>query len=47
MDDLISVFKNEDFDLSRVDKYLNYQLEYIDDKSTIRLVDFLFNEDSH
>lgn len=47
MDDLISVFKNEDFDLSRVDKYLNYQLEYIDDKSTIRLVDFLFNEDNH
>ncbi len=47
MDELISVFKNNDFDLSRVDKYLNYQLEYIDDKSTIRLVDFLFNEDSH
>ena len=46
MDDLISVFKNEDFDLSRVDKYLNYQLEYIDDKSTSRLVDFLFNENN-
>ena len=46
MDELISLFKNNDFDLTRVDKYLNYQLEYIDNKSTSRLVDFLFNEDN-
>lgn len=46
MDELISLFKNNDFDLTRVDKYLNYQLEYIDDKSTSRLVDFLFNENN-
>ena len=45
MDELISLFKNNDFDLTRVDKYLNYQLEY-HDKSTSRLVDFLFNENN-
>ncbi|MDO5850382.1 MAG: CDP-glycerol glycerophosphotransferase family protein [Methanobacteriaceae archaeon] len=46
MNELISLFKNNNFDLSRVDKYLNHQLEYIDDKSTSRIVDFLFNKDN-
>lgn len=41
MDELIKVFKEKDFDLSKLDKFLDYQLEYLDDKSTKRLVDFL------
>lgn len=41
MDSLIKVFKDKDFDLTKLNKFLDYQLEYLDDKSTKRLVDFL------
>lgn len=43
MDQLIDLFKSKDFDLSRIDKFLDFQFEYLDDKATKRLVDFLFD----
>ena len=41
MNQLIEVFKEKNFDLTKLDKFLDYQFEYLDDNSTKRLVDFL------
>lgn len=44
IDQLISLFKSKEFDLTRIDKFLDFQFEYLDSNATKRLVDFVFKD---
>ncbi|WP_263640937.1 CDP-glycerol glycerophosphotransferase family protein [Methanobrevibacter arboriphilus] len=44
--DIINIIQNNHFDMGKIDSFSNKNHEYLDDKSSKRIIDYLFGKDN-